>query len=240
MNPESSDLELALVAVTGIAWTIVYIDIIWVGFRQRTFAMPAVALGLNITWELIYSAIDTKTAVDNPTSNNVSWALVEVVWAIFDVVIVYTFLRFGQAEFPDLTKRALYVWAVVIFVASGLVQMLFIDEFGSTVAVQYSAFLQTIVMSSLFIAMFYGRRGLRGQNLTIAIGKWIGTAAATIVYGVVQPSRFIFGMGVVCFVLDVIYIGLIISAKRRPASVGSANEPAGAEPGADEPARAAA
>jgi hypothetical protein len=36
-------------------------------------------------------------------------------------------------------------------------------------------------------------------------------------YGIVEPSSFVLGLGVVCLVLDLVYIGLVVWAKRRPA-----------------------
>jgi hypothetical protein len=217
MNSDTVDMAMILVGITGVAWTIVYINAIWVGFRQKTFAMPLVALALNFAWELTYSAVDLRTAVTVPTAINTAWALVEIVWALFDVVVIYTFFRFGRAEFPSLPSRRVFVGsAILAFAVSGAMQWLFIAEFGATVAVRYSAFLQTVVMSWTFIAMFVARQGLRGQTLTIAIGKWIGTLAATILYGVVERSSFVLGLGIVCCVLDLVYIGLVVWAKRRP------------------------
>lgn len=34
-----------LTALSGLAWTIVYLDSIRIGLKQRTYAMPLVALG---------------------------------------------------------------------------------------------------------------------------------------------------------------------------------------------------
>jgi hypothetical protein len=217
MQLDTADLELLLAAITGIAWTIVYIDAIRVGFQQKTFAMPLATLALNFAWELTYSAVDLRTAVNDPTANNVAWALVEIVWAIFDIAIVYTFFRFGRSEFPSVPRSALVGGAVLAFLVSVALQVLFIAEFGAAVGVRYSAFLQTVVMSATFIAMYFARGGLRGQTLTIAIGKCIGTLAASILYGIVEPSSFVLGLGVVCLVLDLVYIGLVVWAKRRPA-----------------------
>ncbi len=90
----------------------------------------------------------------------------------------------------------------------------------------YSAFLQTLLMSGLFIAMFVSRRGLRGQSLTIAIAKWIGTLAATLLYGVVEDSQFALVLGIMCFVFDLVYIRLVVWAKRHPESLARAAMPA--------------
>jgi hypothetical protein len=47
-------MELFLTVASGLAWTIVYIEAIRLGFKYKTYAMPVAALGLNIGWETIY------------------------------------------------------------------------------------------------------------------------------------------------------------------------------------------
>ena len=44
-------MDLLLIALSGLAWTIVYIEAIRQGIRYKTYAMPIAALGLNIAWE---------------------------------------------------------------------------------------------------------------------------------------------------------------------------------------------
>jgi hypothetical protein len=46
---------VVLIAVSGIAWTIVYIASIHIGLKQQTYAMPVAALALSIAWESIYT-----------------------------------------------------------------------------------------------------------------------------------------------------------------------------------------
>ena len=48
-------MVLFLTVLSGVAWTVVYVDAIRVGLRARTYAMPVAALALNIAWEAIYS-----------------------------------------------------------------------------------------------------------------------------------------------------------------------------------------
>jgi hypothetical protein len=45
-------MEDFLTLVSGIAWTLVYIDAIRVGFKDKSYAMPLFALALNLGWEL--------------------------------------------------------------------------------------------------------------------------------------------------------------------------------------------
>jgi hypothetical protein len=216
-------MELFLTGVSGLAWTIVYIVSIRIGFTHKTYAMPIAALGLNIAWEWIYAIHDLANA-PGPQ------AYVNLVWALADVVILYTFFRYGRAELPKFIGRWAFVaWGVAIVGASVAIQLLFIGEFGMEhmLAAQYSAFLQNLLMSGLFIAMFVARRGARGQSLVIAIAKWVGTLAPTILFGVIQNSPFILGIGILCSVFDLAYIGLLLWARRNPAQLVAASATTG-------------
>ncbi len=208
-------MELILTVASGLAWTIVYIEAIRIGFRQKTYAMPIAALGLNIAWETIYGVHGLFGSIS-------AQSIINIVWAAADVVIVVTFFRYGRAELPKFVTRPLFIgWGIVVIGASYAVQALFIAQFGWTDAVRYSAFLQNLLMSGLFIALLVARRGTRGQSLVIAIAKWIGTLAPTILIGVLGNLPFILGIGLLCSVFDLIYIGLLVRAKRHPASFGS-------------------
>jgi hypothetical protein len=212
-------MEPFLTAISGLAWTIVYIDSIRIGFRQKTYAMPMAALGLNFAWESTYAVHDLTTAVSLQ-----GW--VNLVWALADLAIVYTFFAFGRAEFPRFVTRPMFtVWGVLVFGASYAVQWLFMAEFGVHDAARYSAFLQNLLMSGLFIAMLVARRGLRGQTLTIAIGKWLGTLAPTILIGVLDNSPFILGIGLLCSVFDLVYIGLAVWVKAHPDALAATDTP---------------
>lgn len=205
-------MDAFLTVVSGLAWTIVYIEAIRVGLRDRTYAMPLVALGLNFAWESIY----TWQQLSNGPSLQ---GFVNLAWVVADLFVVYTFLRFGRAELPGFVTGPMFAGlAVLVFGVSFAVQSLFIGEFGVSAAARYSAFLQNLLMSALFIAMLAARRGTRGQSLTIATAKWLGTLAPTILFGVIEHSPFILGIGVMCGVLDLVYIGLYLWVRARPAT----------------------
>ena len=117
-------------------------------------------------------------------------------------------------------------WGVLIFASSCVVQWLFIGQFGWTDAAKYSAFLQNLLMSGLFIAMLVARRGTRGQSMLIAVAKWIGTLAPTIAIGVYEHSPFILGIGILCSIFDLVYIGLLRNAQAAvPAPEATAAAP---------------
>jgi hypothetical protein len=195
-----------LTIVSGLAWTVVYLECIRVGLRERTYAMPLAALGLNIAWESTYAAHDLAGTVHLQ-----GW--INLVWALTDLIIVYTFFRFGRSEFPTLSGRLFAAGGMLVFASSYVVQWLFIGEFGWAAAARYSAFLQNLLMSGLFIAMLVARGGRRGQSMVIAVAKWVGTLAPTLIFGVHERSSFILGIGILCGVFDVAYIGLLWTAR---------------------------
>ncbi|MFB6618396.1 hypothetical protein ACFCV9_29965 [Streptomyces sp. NPDC056367] len=219
-------MELFLTLVSGLAWTVVYVEAIRVGLRDRTYAMPVAALALNFAWESIYAVRDIATGVS-------AQGVVNVVWAAADVVIVCTYLRFGRAELPRFVTRPMFAaWSVLVFGTGFAVQGLFLAHFGAHDATRYSAFLQNLLMSGLFIGLFAARRGARGQSLTIAVAKWLGTLAPTLLFGVIEDAPFILALGILCSVFDLAYIGLLLQARGREAYPQAAAG-AGAGSGAD-------
>jgi hypothetical protein len=202
-------LAVALTLVSGIAWTIVYIEAARIGFRDRTYAMPVAALALNLAWEWTYAA---RSMIVGSSLLGV----IELVWGLADLLIVYTYLRYGRAELPPFVTRWMFIgWSVLLLAISFAVQLLFLAHFGAKNGGGYSAFLQNLLMSGLFIAMFVARGGgLRGQSLTIAVAKCLGTLAPTLLYGVVFHTAFYLVVGIACGALDVVYVGLCRQAKR--------------------------
>ena len=109
-------------------------------------------------------------------------------------------------------------WNILIFTTAYVVQWLFVIQFGWAEAPKYAAFLQNLLMSILFIAMFVARRGSRGQSIVLAVAKWIGTLAPTIAFGALAGSMFILGLGILCSIFDLAYLGLLIWARQSRAS----------------------
>lgn len=207
---------LFLTIVSGLAWTVVYVEAVRVGFRDKSYAIPAAALGLNFAWEAIYAARSVATGISVQGVFN-------IVWGLADVLIMYTFLKFGRSELPPWVTRRLFMgWALLLGVTSFAVQLLFVAEFGWEPASRYAAFLQNLLMSGLFIAMFAARGGTRGQSLLIAVAKWIGTLAPTIVFGGYGNLPLILGVGGLCSIFDLAYIGLLWRARRQALGASSA------------------
>lgn len=211
------NFRLFLVLSSGLAWMIVYMDGIRIGWKDKTYAMPFWALALNFAWELLHSVLGYR-----------EWGLhvqfyINALWTLLDIGILYTYFRYGYKHFPkNLGKPWFTMWSFLGLVTAFLVQYLFIVEFGITLGATYSAFLQNLLMSILFVAMLVQRHSSKGQTMLIAISKWIGTLAPTILFGVLgivgsgialEPMVFVLVIGILISVFDLIYIVMLARTK---------------------------
>jgi hypothetical protein len=244
--PSLDTVKLVLTVISGLCWTAVYLDGIRVGLRDKSFAIPFYALALNFAWELLYTILGFHA--QGVTVQNIFNA----VWFTFDIGILYTYFRFGLKDFarplfnpsayaggPDQRLNAselgggnhkfFIAWSVLGLITAFAVQYAFRREFGIGKGASYSAFAQNLLMSVLFIAMLARRRSRAGQSLTIAVNKWIGTLAPTILYGALGEGSFpggsflILTLGVFCSVFDLIYIWLL--ARMKPVRTTVSGKP---------------
>ena len=222
--------KLILTIISGVCWTIVYIDGIRIGFRDKSYAIPFYALALNLAWEALYTYHGFRiNGVDTQNIFNAAWLT-------FDLGILYTYFKFGRKHFPATgspakrelryesgagpnSKGAFIGWSVLGLLTAFAIQYAVIREFGVAKGAAYAAFPQNLMMSILFIAMFARRGSREGQSLLIAVSKWVGTLAPTILFGVIGQGGFprgsflILTIGLFCSIFDVIYIWLVAKAK---------------------------
>ncbi len=88
-----------LTALSGISWSIVYIELIRKGFKDKVCGMPLFALGLNIAWELIYS-IDTGLSGHFNVQE-----IANISWFILDAVILFIYFKFEKKYFPSKAQK---------------------------------------------------------------------------------------------------------------------------------------
>ena len=202
-------MDVVLELVSGICWTIVYIELIRLGFRDRTYGMPLFALALNISWESIQFFIDIfSNAITVQT-----W--INLVWFLLDIVITYTYFKYGKEEFPKNVNRNYFIpWSIIVLITAFVLEYLFVIQFGRDMGTRYSAFIQNLIMSVLFIGMLTRRTDAKGQNLNIAVSKCAGTLAPTILFGIILSNYLILVLGIFCLLFDSIYIYLLNAALR--------------------------
>lgn len=200
------DLHSLASLTMGLSWTVAYISAICAGFRDQTYGMPVVALALNFAWEVIW-AFETFS---NPP--NIQFYMY-ILCGLTDIGLVVCYFLFGRSEFgPYVTRPVFFTASVLLFAVAFAVQGAFVADLGAAANLT-SSFLQNALMSWLFISMFFARGGTRGQTLTVAVSKCIGTVAPTILFGFIYSKSLVLVLGMICFVLDIFYIGLVACAQ---------------------------
>ena len=202
-------VKIVLTAISGLCWTIVYIEGIRLGFKDRSYAMPFFALALNIAWELLHTIFGFR-------EGGGLQATINAIWFVFDLGIIYTYFKFGRKYFArSLPGSSFVIWSVLVLVSALAVEYAFTRELGVFKGGAYAAFLQNLVMSVLFIQMLVSRGSREGQSVLLAVAKWIGTLAPTIQFGVIgdlgfpRGSLLVMVTGGFCCVFDLIYIWLL-------------------------------
>jgi len=176
-NPEHAS-PAVLGTVGDLLWLVVYVVAIRRGFKDRTYGIPLVAVALNFTWELYFTLL-------HPPPEAVAHAA-HVAWLLIDAVIVWQVFRFGreQQTIPEL--RTYFYPAVVgllVLALAGHVTLhgyqvnnsIFPDDQGIMVA-----FFINLVMSILFVSLFFRRPDRKGLSYTVAWGKLLGTASISL------------------------------------------------------------
>lgn len=200
-------LEITLLSISGLCWTIAYLDIIRLSFRDRTTGMPAAALMLNVTWEVmqVVNLLDRSFSL---------YYAVTILWLILDIGILAAFLRFGRLEQTQGWQQDRFLfWSFSLLLFCFLFQWSTVVEFGIVDGTRHSALLQNAIMSVAFIPFLLDRgsdgRAARGQSLLIAVTKGIGTLAAGILIVFLSGSVFHLSLVMVCAFADTAYTVLL-------------------------------
>lgn len=198
-------IGFVLVGISGICWTIVYLELIRNGFRDKACGMPLFALGLNIAWEFLYSIDGFFLSKEFIQVQNIA----DMAWALCDVAILVCWFRYGKQYLPQKAQKYFIPYSVLaLLVCVGMQMAFYLNCTTATEASIYSAFAQNVAMSVLFLAALFQRDSTKGFSLLGAVCKCIGTLTPTI-WGCVEAGGihpYILITGSMCFVLDVIYI----------------------------------
>ena len=202
-----------LVGISGLAWTVVYIELIRRGNMDRACGMPLFALTLNLAWEWIYG-ID---GLFISRSFILAQSIANIAWAVCDIFVMMTWVKYGRQYLPERAKKYFVPYTVLAVLFGFAMQFTFYFNCETVeLASIYSAFLQNAAMSVMFLVMLFRRDDTKAQTTTIAIAKWLGTLTPTI-YGQINGNSaagFILITGIVCSLLDIIYIWFLRQRKR--------------------------
>lgn len=204
-------IKAVLVSAGGLFWVIAYWQSIRVGFTLKTYCIPFVALFMNVGWE-VYNTIRGFIIAGMYFLN-----VINAIWFVLDLLIVYTFWDYGRNE-PQ--KRRKFVWIVIGLFLSGLIlnhvsAVLFTPKIGAN----YFGYCINIIMSILFVTNFITGKKHFKHDLLVAISKLLGTFLLTLLLGVFGVTRLggvdriMLLLGSIVFIIDGYYLLLLIQNK---------------------------
>lgn len=194
---------------SGIFWIITYACVIRQGLRDRVTAMPFLALAMNITWEFLFTFA-------YPSIGGMMQEIINTIWLAADVVILVVFVKFWRADYPKSLPES-YFWPMFVFTFAMITPIMVatVSVFGRENGSVYTAYIDNLIMSALFLSMLIRRRDRRGQNMWIAWGKLLGTATASISQYLYDPGNVLWlVIYIEIFILDALYVILLSKAPR--------------------------
>ena len=114
-------IKTILTLVSGLCWTLVYIEGIRLGIRDRSYAIPFYALALNLAWELLHAYLGLRATIGLQ-------AIINAVWFLFDVGILYTYFRYGKKYFPASLASMFVPWSILGLFTAFWIQHAFVRD----------------------------------------------------------------------------------------------------------------
>jgi hypothetical protein len=194
---------------SGIFWIITYACVIRQGLLDRTYAMPFLALAMNITWEFLFTFV-------YPSVGGIMQESINAVWFAADIAILAIFLKYRRSDYPKSLPES-YFWPMFAFAFVMVTPMMVatVSVFGRDDGSVYTAFIDNLIMSALFLSMLIRRGDRRGQSMWIAWGKLLGTLTASVSQYLYDPGNVLWlVIYVEILILDVLYVILLAKAPR--------------------------
>jgi hypothetical protein len=219
----SSPLGLFIANGAALFWTVAYVCVIVHAFREKRPMIPAVAILLNVGWEL--------AAVFEWPSYNTDMRFGAILWLMVDLIIVYQLFRFGGRHQGVAELRRYWYWAVflgILFSLGGHSSFAVYngDEFGLE-----DSYLINLVMSILFVRMYFTYQDTSKLARWIAWTKMLGTLCGSVGLTIMLNSMdppwprslwFLYYLMIACFGFDMIYIGLVSRRRSQQGAEGAA------------------
>src|SRR5262245_23749222 len=143
MSAESIGLVTA--GIGSVLWILTYLLAIWLGFKEKTYAIPAAAIIGNVSWEFLFAFYFPQSSP--------AQAVINTIWFGLDVLIVVTYLRNGRKEFPAELSPRLFYPVFILGILTALTLYWTAATQLNDLSGNYSGFSLNLMMSILFIEM---------------------------------------------------------------------------------------
>jgi 3-dehydroquinate synthase II/3-amino-4-hydroxybenzoic acid synthase len=197
---------VGLVLVVGGCWLTAYLLAIRAARLTGRAGIPAVAVGLNIGWELNDSLIVNHSSWQRPFN---------FAWFLLDLLIARQVLRYGPLDYPELSTAAFRrcFGALVVFglVFIPAVEIEINDYYGAYTGLGLNAW-----MSLAFVVVLRRRRSTAGQSMYIALSKGIGSLLGVVMSVSLYPYSLVIPvLGATVVTMDAYYAVALYRQFRR-------------------------
>lgn len=169
------------------------------GFLQKSWYIPKLAICQNFAWELL-------VVISRFQSGNYGIPFfIQLVWLLLDIGVLFTWLLYDRKDrFSWFAKMGL-----LLAVATAMYLLAY--KAGKW---EFAAFLINAIMSVGFVLRLFQERNQHNSTV-IAIMKLLGTLAATILNGWIRRNPLLLWLGGLCFLLDGYYLIVNLCNKKE-------------------------
>lgn len=167
---------------------------------DKYVGIPALAVAGNFAWEFVHSLVIDQNIQQRPFN---------LVWLLVDVFILTQVFRYGNKDFPRMSRGAFRTLIIGTLLYAAAVMLAMTYEFRDVLGL-YDGVILCTGLSASFIVTLRQRKSSAGQSMYIAISKWLGSFFAGLNTLIVYPHRsLLLLLFATVFVLDVTYIALL-------------------------------
>jgi len=204
--------QMALFIIGCIFWLLTYIIYIK-NIRAKQFVeIPLIVVGLNIAWEFIWS-FPFGSSVGNYMGSaiQIGYGL----WFFFDCFIFWGILKYGYKQFQNPFFRQNSKIIAILVAIFGLIFFYTFNISGYDTQIgTISAYLDNIMISSLYIFLFVNQQDKTLFSKSVAWYKMLGTGLISVaLVWHWNDNYFLMFITTVVLILDIYYI--IIVQKSR-------------------------
>lgn len=169
-------------AIAAIGWLTTYVVIIRRSLADQACGMPLIPLCINCAWEFVFGFV----LPDKPPANYAN-----MLWFVFDIGIVYTYLKYGRREFPKLLPAWSFVPSFVMLMALALIGVLAVTYQFKDWTGSISGWGDNLLVFSMWIAMLLRRGNTRGQSMYAVLPAFVGSACLIPLEMIISPSSLL-------------------------------------------------
>lgn len=187
-----------------LAWAPAYVAVVIIALRHKVLEIPMVAATSNVTWEFLWGFVFKQDM--GPGLQFIYRGA-----CILDLFILFNVFRYGakQTTAPIL-KRHHVLLVLVLLIGWGLFFWSYYETGYDLPLGSNSAYLDNILMSSLYLWFLASRIDVKNLSLTVAWSKGVGTGMVTVFVFLRYPDNtFVKTMALMVAALDATYVGAL-------------------------------